>query len=322
MKKVKLVEIKSEIGAGTRGASMGIEALKIACLNKGSDYFKKFNSIEVPNLNYVLFDRNLFPFAKHIDSILTVQKSICNTIAQTMDLNMFPLVLSGDHSSASAVIAGIKKAYPDKKLGVIWVDAHADCHSPYTTPSGNMHGMPLAIALSEDNLKCKVNDPDPETIFFWNALKKLGMPGPKVKPENLVYIVVRDYEKPEAQLMRDYSIKNFDYEEVNEKGVEEIAQEALGLLRDCDLVYVSFDVDSLDSKFSKGTGTPVEVGLTIEQAKDLCYNLLKDERVCCFEMVEINPTLDAENTMAQNAFDILEYATEAILAREITTAPL
>jgi len=316
MKKVKLIEVRSELGAGTRGASMGIDALRVACWDKGSDYFKRFNSVSVPDLNYTLFDKDLFPNAHRIDSILTVQKNIANTVEQTIAMDMFPLVLSGDHSNAHGTIAGVKAAYPDKTLGVIWIDAHADIHSPYTSPSGNMHGMPLAAALHIDNLERQINEPEPETIFFWNSLKKLGFDGPKLEPKHLVYIVVRDTEEPEDYLMAKHGIKNFTYSEVNAKGIAQIAAEALDRLADCDIIYVSFDVDSLDSKFSKGTGTPVEVGLTVEQAKELNHLLLQDPRIVCYEMTEINPTLDTENTMAENAFDILETATEAILHKE------
>ncbi|WP_187264287.1 arginase [Pontibacter beigongshangensis] len=316
MKKVKLIEVRSELGAGTRGAGMGIDALKVACLDKQSDFFKRFNSIAVPDLNYTLFDKDVFPTAHHIDSILSILKSVSNTVAQTLEFGMFPLVLAGDHSNAAGTIAGIKKTYPDKTLGVIWVDAHADIHSPYTTPSGNVHGMALAIALNEDNLASKKNDPAPETIFFWESLKRVGIDGPKLKPEHLVYIVVRDTEEEEDYLMQKYGIKDFGYKEFKNKGAEQVAREALELLRDCDLIYVSFDVDSMDPKFSQGTGTPVEVGLRVDEARELCCHLVHDPRVCCYEMVEINPTLDTENTMAENAFDILEATTAAILDRE------
>ncbi|MFD2246997.1 arginase [Pontibacter ruber] len=322
MKKVKLIEVRSELGAGTRGASMGIDALKVAGWDKGSDYFKRFNSVSVPDLNYTLFDKDLFPHAHHIDSILTVQKNIANAVEQTIELGMFPLVLSGDHSNAHGTIAGIKAAYPDKELGVIWIDAHADIHSPYTSPSGNVHGMPLAMATNIDNLERQINDPEPETVFFWNSLKKLGYDGPKLKPEHLVYIVVRDTEEPEDYLMEKYGIKNFTYAEFATKGAKRVAAETLERLRDCDILYVSFDVDSLDSKFSKGTGTPVEIGLTVEEAKDLNFCLLQDPRVVCYEMTEINPTLDTENTMAENAFEILETATDAIIQRELKSTAI
>ncbi|GAA4011496.1 arginase [Hymenobacter fastidiosus] len=312
MRRIKLIEVRSELGAGTRGASLGVDALRIACLNKGSDYFRRFNAVAVPDLNHVLFDKNHFPFAKHIDSIYTVQKGIANAVEQTLRFGEFPLVLAGDHSNAAATMAGIKAAYPHKTLGVVWVDAHADIHSPYTTPSGNMHGMPLAMALNEDNLACQRNVVEPETEFFWRRLKSLGEEGPKLKPEHLVYVVVRDTENEENAVIDRLGIRNFKLPEFKAKGPRQVAREIYEQLRFCDLVYISFDVDSLDSRFSKGTGTPVELGLDVQEAIALCQALLDNDRVVCFEMVEINPTLDSENTMAKNAFDILEAATDAI----------
>ena len=213
MKRIKLLEVRSELGAGTRGASMGIDALRVACLNKGSDYFRRFNSVVVPDLNHVLFDKNHFVYAKHIDSIYTVQKAIAGAVEQTLRFGEFPLVLAGDHSNANATIAGIKATYPQKTLGVVWIDAHADIHSPYTTPSGNVHGMPMAAALNEDNLDCQRNRPDPETEFFWRRLQNLGEPGPKLKPEHLVYVVVRDTEEQEDALIEQLGIKNFTLDE-------------------------------------------------------------------------------------------------------------
>ena len=315
MKRIKLLEVRSELGAGTRGASMGPDALRVACLNKGSDYFRRFNSVVVPDLNHVLFDKNHFPFATHIDSIYTVQKGIANAVEQTLRFGEFPLVLAGDHSSANATIAGIKATYPHKTLGVVWIDAHADIHSPYTTPSGNVHGMPMAAALGENNLPCQHNHPDPETEFFWRRLQNLGEEGPKLRPEHLVYVAVRDTEEQEDAVIERLGIKWIKLPEFQQKGSRQVTREIYEHLRFCDMVYISFDVDSLDSEFSKGTGTPVEAGLYLSEAENLCQDLLENERVVCFEMVEINPTLDHENTMAKNAFNILEKATAAIEKR-------
>ena len=315
MKRIKLLEVRSELGAGTRGASMGPDALRVACLNKGSDYFRRFNSVVVPDLNHVLFDKNHFPFAKHIDSIYTVQKGIANAVEQTLRFGEFPLVLAGDHSSANATIAGIKATYPHKTLGVVWIDAHADIHSPYTTPSGNVHGMPLAAALGQNNLRHQRNQPDAETEFFWQRLQNLGEPGPKLLPEHLVYVVVRDTEEEEDALIAELGIKWIKLPEIKAKGSRQLTREIYQHLRFCDMVYISFDVDSLDSSFSIGTGTPVEDGLYLSEAENLCQDLLENERVVCFEMVEINPTLDNGNTMANNAFNILEKATAAIERR-------
>ena len=112
--------------------------------------------------------------------------------------NCFPLVLSGDHSIGGATISGIKMAKPNSRLGVIWIDAHADLHTPYTTPSGNVHGMPIAIAINEDNMECAVHEVDPETVGYWNQLKNMGNKEPKVLQEDSVCMYLRDHEKEEG----------------------------------------------------------------------------------------------------------------------------
>jgi arginase len=208
---------------------------------------------------------------------------------------------------------GIKAAQPEKRLGVIWIDAHADLHTPYTTPSGNMHGMPLAMVTQLDNLDCKINQPSQETLTYWDKIKKIGGDSPKINPQDIVFISVRDTEAPEDFLIKKYSIKNFSTAEVRQLGVATIAKEALQLLKDCDQLYISFDVDSLDSSISVGTGTPVPNGLTVAEALQLNAELIKDKRVCCWEIVEVNPTLDTENTMAEIAFDVLEITTKSLV---------
>ena len=223
--------------------------------------------------------------------------------------------MAGDHSTAYGTIAGIKKTHPKKRLGVIWIDAHADFHSPYTTPSGNMHGMTLAMACDIDNLECKVNDPKGETIEYWEQLKNVGTPGAKVYPEDIVFVSLRDTEKPENYIINKYGIPNFTAEEVKKMGVQTVAKDVLKYLDHCDFIYVSFDVDSLDSRISLGTGTPVPNGLTVSEAKELNVELAKSPKVCCWEIAEVNPTLDSQNSMAENGFEILEATARAILAR-------
>jgi len=313
MRKVKLVEVRSEIAAGTRGASLGIDALKIASLDKKSNFFTKFDPINVQDANNFLWKGNKYPHAKYIDGVYQVLKNVYSTIESLRLDKKFPIVLAGDHSTAAGTIMGIKSADPEKRLGVIWIDAHADLHTPYTTPSGNMHGMPLAMVLQEDNLLEQINQPCQETIQYWNKIKSIGGNFPKILAEDLIFISVRDTEEPENELIRKQHIKNFTTEEVRSLGVEEIAKKALEHLKDCEQIYISFDVDSLDSSISLGTGTPVPNGLTVEEAIKLNTELIKDKRVCCWEIVEVNPTLDTENLMAENAFDVLEATTKSLL---------
>ena len=314
MRNIQLVEVRSELAAGTHGASMGIDALKIASLDKKSDFFAKFDPINVPDANSYLWKTNKFPYAKYIDGVYQVLNNVYSTIKNLRVKKIFPIVLAGDHSTAAGTITGIKMADPQKRLGVIWIDAHADLHTPYTTPSGNMHGMPLAICLGTDNISCKINEPDVETLVFWEKVKKLGSVGPKISAEDIVYISVRSTEKAEDYLMDKYGIKNFGIQEIRQEGTAAIAEKVLKVLSSCDQLYISFDVDSMDSSISRGTGTPVAEGLTVEEAIQLNTQLIQDKRVCCWEIVEVNPTLDTENLMAENAFEVLESTTNSLLA--------
>lgn len=313
MRKIKLVEVRSEIAAGTRGASMGIDALKIASLDKKSNFFTQFDPINVPDANNFLWKGNKHPHGKYIDGVYQVLKNVYSTIESLRLEKKFPIVLAGDHSTAAGTIMGIKAAHPEKRLGVIWIDAHADLHTPYTTPSGNMHGMPLAMTTQLDNLDCQVNEVGSDTVSYWGKIKKIGGDFPKIEPKDIVFITVRDTEAPEDHLIKKYGIKNFSTQEVREKGIEKIAAQALEVLKECEQIYISFDVDSLDSSISVGTGTPVPNGLTVEEAIQLNAELIKDKRVCCWEIVEVNPTLDTENTMAEAAFEVLEITTKSLV---------
>ena len=317
MKALKIIEVKSEIGAGTRGASLGVEAIKIASLDLNSDFFKQYDSVEVENVNELLFDGAKHSYAKFIDGVMIMEERVCLEVYETIWEEDFPLIIAGDHSTAYGTIAGIKKADPKVRLGVIWIDAHADFHTPFTTPSGNMHGMALAMACGIDNLECKVNDPRGETLDYWEQIKNVGLPGPKIYPEDIVFIAVRDLEKPENYLVNKFNVNFIEMEDVKKAGPAKIAEKALQMLDHCDMIYVSFDVDSLDSRISTGTGTPVPNGLTVEEARILNTELAKSTKVCAWEIVEVNPTLDTENRMAESAFEILEATSKSIVNRPV-----
>lgn len=313
IKPIKIIEVKSEIGAGTRGASMGVDAIKIAALDFGSPFFKKFKSIELKNENQLLLEPVVHDYAKRIKGIHTLNERLSNEIQKTLTKeNSIPIVLAGDHSSAIGTISGIKMAYPDKRIGVIWIDAHADIHSPYTTPSGNMHGMPIACCLGEDNKDKAQNKLDDETSEYWEKLKNLGGICPKINYSDLVYIALRDFEAQEDYLIKKNKVRVFNLQEIRKKAVERVAIESLNYLESCDMIYVSFDVDSMDSRISSGTGTPVPNGISEKEAGNLIYYIMRSKKIVCFEMVEINPTLDKENLMAENAFEILQKATNQL----------
>jgi arginase len=313
MRNIKIIEVKSEIGAGTRGASLGIDALKIAALDFMSNFFVNFPSDVVEPQNNLLYEPVESPYAKRINGIKTMYERVAATVEKNLKSGLFPVVLSGDHSSAGGTIAGIKMAHPERRLGVIWIDAHADLHSPYTTPSGNMHGMPLAISLAEDNIKSKVHQPDAQVVEQWNNLKKLGGIQPKIQAQDLVFIGLRDTEKQEDEIIKRHGIKVITVQEVRKRGVEQTVRQALLALQHCDDIYISFDVDSLDSSISRGTGTPVANGLKEREAEDLMASLMQNHKICCFEITEVNPTLDKENLMAEIAFNILQRSVNNLL---------
>jgi arginase len=313
MKNIKLIEVPSEIGAGTRGASLGIDAIKIAALDFMSNFFVHFPSEKIPAENNVLFEPISSPYAKRIKGVCTMYERVSKAVMNTIKSQFFPVVLSGDHSIAGATIAGIKMAKPGARLGVIWIDAHADLHTPYTTPSGNMHGMPLATALAEDNAELSVHELDRDTEKYWNHLKTLGGLSPKISGEDIVFISLRDYEREEKAIIEKYGMKVITTSEVRRKGPENIVRSVIRYLSDCTDIYVSFDVDCLDSSISKGTGTPVSNGLREREAEDLVSKFMQNRKICCFEIAEVNPTLDKENLMAEIAFNILQRSVNLLM---------
>jgi len=313
MKNIKLIEVPSEIGAGTRGASLGIDAIKIAALDFMSNFFVHFPSEKIEAENKLLFEPIESPYAKRINGIITMYEKVSKALNDTIKNNFFPIVISGDHSCSGGVIAGIKEAKPKSKLGVIWLDAHADMHTPYTTPSGNMHGMPLSAAIGEDNLEMQVHDLDDKTKKQWNALKHFGKSYPKVLPEDIVFISLRDYEKEERFLIEKYGMKIVTTNEVRRKGAENVVRSVSRYLSDCTDIFISLDVDCIDSSVSMGTGTPVSNGLKQKELEDLVSKFMQNRKVCCFEITEVNPTLDKENLMAEIAFHILQRSANVLL---------
>lgn len=313
MKNIKLIEVPSEIGAGTRGASLGVEAIKIAALDFMSNFFVHFPSETIPSENNLLFEPIASPYAKRIKGVAAMYDKVSTAVKSTIKNNFFPVVISGDHSTSGATIAGIKMAKPNCKLGVIWIDAHADLHTPYTTPSGNMHGMPLATAIAEDNMDFAVHELDKETRKRWDELKNIGNIQPKILPEDIVFISLRDYEKEEKSLIEKYGMKVITTSEVRRKGPENVVRSVIRYLSDCTDLYVSFDVDCLDSTITRGTGTPVSNGLKEREAEDLVSKFMQNRKICCFEITEVNPTLDKENLMAEIAFNILQRSVNVLL---------
>ena len=306
---IKLIKNRSDIGAGTRGSDMGIDAIEIAAINSNNDFFHKHLYEDVPTHNETIYNKVNNNFAKRIEHVAEQCERLASVVTKNIKEGFFPIVLSGDHSSALGTISGIKAAHPSKTLGVIWIDAHADLHSPFTSPSGNIHGMPLAAALGLDNLAAQINEPGEPTLTHWQHLKNIGIAGPKFDPADLVYFGLRDFEAAEEQLIHHNKIKNYKVEELRFRGLQVCVTEAIEQLKDCELFYISFDVDSMDcDSVSYGTGTPVPIGFFANEIIGIIETLIATKKVACIEFTEINPLLDNKgNKMAETAFHVLDH---------------
>lgn len=320
--RIALVEVDCDLGAGIPGAGSGIELLKQAAQRQRDLRRIRERLIEEihnqqPRARVAeMGDAESTPHARHIRTISGVMAQAAELVAGSRERGLFPVVLAGDHSTAAGTIAGLRRAHPGSRLGVVWIDAHADIHSPYTTPSGNMHGMPLAIATGHDNIHHAINEPDASTRDLWRWCQTLSGNGePALRLQDVIYVSVRDTEAAEEATIRAYGLPIVSTEEVRRSGGEAAARRCLDHLSDCDLIYVSFDVDSLDATICKGTGTPVEGGLWSHEALELNRTLLRDPRVCCWEICEINPHLDVLNSLAEVSLGIYQGVLEELEQR-------
>ena len=305
---IVLIINESEISAGTRGASLGPGAMRVVDQQRQNFIFGKYPNIYVKDQNDLLDQPTDLMWGKRANGLAKVYEEVAKVVKSARKKNnQFLIVLAADHGSAGGTIAGLKMANPSKRLGVLWVDAHGDLHTPYTTPSGNMHGMPLATALNEDNLQEKANDVKDETAQYWNQMKNVGGIKPKIEAEDLAFIGLRDLEKQEIALMERRGLKNISVAELRNEGVKSILARLEEKFKNCDEIYLSFDVDSMDPELvSHGTGTPVPNGISPEEAREILVYFAKHPKVKCIEIVEVNPCLDEKiNKMAETAYELM-----------------
>lgn len=308
---IRLVEVPSELAGAKIGASKGINALKCYCDENQCGYFEKYPIIKIEDENHALLKPTKFSNAKYIDHVGVVLQRVAKSVEDLRRDNFFPIIMAGDHSTAAGTIAGLIRAHQNQRIGVVWIDAHADMHTPYTSPSGNMHGMPLAIAMGEDNIACKINRLSKEEKYQWEKLKSLS--SLHVKPKDIVFCSLRDFEEPEKEFIKRHGIKKYSTKDITYDGVKSVVNSIMEDLKECDHIYISFDVDSIDPLYIPGTGTPVESGLSFEQALCLNLELIKHKKVCCWEMAEINPLLDKQNISGRYSFEILDKVTSMLV---------
>jgi len=307
VKPIKIVKNRSDIGAGTRGSDMGVDALEIAAINYNDDFFNNYPFEDVETHNETIYNKVKCNFAKRINFVSEQCERVRDTVFKTLTDGYFPLILSGDHSSSIGTMAAINKYLDGDNFGVIWIDAHADLHTPYTTPSGNVHGMSLAAVLGIINFSDAINKVDKFTIANWNKLIKLGVSNPILEFNNIVYMGLRDMESQEKEIISKKDIKNIKVQDIRNKGLEESVSGLMKYLNSIDKIYISFDVDSLDCDLvSRGTGTPVSNGFDTIEIISIIEHMIKSDKVIAMEVSEINPLFDNRgNKMAEKTFEII-----------------
>lgn len=307
-KKTGLIELNVGLGGAKMGSHLGSDALKNVALENKSEFFNVFKSSLKLSLNSPTNQAlNSICGIKHIETLIPFYKKNIDTIQKSISNNASLLILSGDHSNAILSLSALKKEYPKKRIGIIWIDAHADLHNPFTSPSGNLHGMSLGVFFNS-NLNNKNFQNTNAVKKQWKTLTQLCDPKNEgaFLAEDLIYIGLRSVEKEEQQQINSQQIFCLSVEEFRKKNIAIIIQNIQKKLNHCDMVYISFDIDVLDAKLVQGTGTPVKKGFQKEEINALLKNLIEKLPVKILEVTEINPLLDNKNKTAKLIFSVLE----------------
>lgn len=310
---IRLVEVHSDIAGAKRGARKAIRALVKSSIEKGSDYFEKYPAEVILDENKFYKEGTKYSCAKFIDKVTLVIQRVAQRIKELRDENFFPIVIAGDHSTSAGTMSGLRLAHQDDEIGVVYIDAHADFHTPYTTPSGNLHGMPLSVATGLDNIESKINNPSTDEVKYWENLKGISGIKSAINPSNIVFCALRDFQEAEKNIINMFNIKNYSTQDITMLGIKKVVESIFVDLNHCEHIYVSFDVDSIDPLYIPGTGTPSNGGLSFEQALQLNIELIKNSKICCWEIAEINPILDKNNISGKFSFHILEQITKELL---------
>jgi arginase len=284
--KIRIIGVPMDLGASRRGVDMGPSALRVAGLQSRLKQLGRqvedIGNIPVKQPEEQHYgERN----AKYLDEISETCKGLAEIVRKTLDEDLFPLVLGGDHSIAVGTTAGVIAHFQkeSKRVGMIWLDAHGDMNTPETSPSGNVHGMPLASIMG----------------FGPPELTGLAPVKPMVEPHNVAVVGVREIDSKERRFAKESGVHVFTMRDIDERGMREVMAEALRFAGDDTAgVAVSLDMDFVDPSDAPGVGTPVRGGVTYREAH-LALEMIADSRaMVSFELVEINPVIDLHNTTA------------------------
>lgn len=290
---VSIIGFPMDLGADRRGVDMGPSALRIAGLQSKLEVLG-YKVEDNGDIKIEIMERQQIrnPRLKYLDEIIKTSKMLAEKVEKVLEKGAFPLCLGGDHSMAIGTISGLA-SYCNKtkqKLGVIWVDAHSDMNTDETSPSGNIHGMPLAALMG---LGCE------ELVNF------LGF-SPKLHPENCALIGIRSIDEAEKQNIKKLKVPVYTMNDVDKLGIHRIIAKVLKQFREkVDHIHVSFDVDSVDPSIAPGVGTPVPGGLSYREAHLLMEMIAECGCMSSLEIAEVNPILDHKNQSASFTAELI-----------------
>jgi arginase len=283
---IRVIGVPMDLGQARRGVDMGPRALRYAGLHKrlhGLGYdIDDYGNIATPVRDTLPPEGGM----AYLPAVVDAGETVYRYGQQAIAAGCVPLFIGGDHSIAVGSIGGVTHDGPG---GVLWIDAHGDFNTPETSPSGNIHGMPLAALLG----------------YGAPELVNLGRPGPKLKADQVVLIGIRDLDPLERQLIKQSGVTVYTMRDIDERGIAVVANEALAKLAHLPRLHISLDMDSLDPTKAPGVGTPVSGGLTYREAHLLMEIIADCGCVGSIDVVEINPILDHRNETGEIAVDLL-----------------
>ena len=284
--KIRIIGVPMDLGASRRGVDMGPSALRVAGLQARikqlGHQVEDIGNIPVKQPEEMTYGEKR---AKYIEEIADACKDLGTAVQKSLEDGYMPLVLGGDHSIAVGSVSGVGAHFRKEKksIGCIWLDAHSDMNTPETSPSGNVHGMPLSALMGYGT----------EELYDLFGYK------PKIEPQNVALVGVRDLDAHEKKFIKKLGVKAFTMREIDERGMREVMSDALKYaMDDTDGVVVSLDMDFVDPSDAPGVGTPVRGGVTYREAHLAMEMIADSETMVSMEVVEINPVIDEHNRTA------------------------
>ena len=284
--KIRIIGVPMDLGASRRGVDMGPSALRVAGLQARIKQLglqvEDIGNISVKQPEEMSYGEKR---AKYLAEIADACKDLAAMVEKSLEEGMLPVVLGGDHSIAAGSLSGVASHFKkkEKRIGLIWLDAHGDINTPESSPSGNVHGMPLAAAMG------------------YGATELVELQGfkPKVEPQNISLVGIRDLDSQEKKLAKKSGVHVFTMRDIDERGMREVMSDALKYaVDDTDGISVSLDMDFVDPSDAPGVGTPVRGGVTYREAHLAMEMLADTEAMVSLEVVEINPVIDEHNRTA------------------------